>query len=76
MLKQFPLQLLEAGTAGDLIFLTSTLVMGAQLLQKLESTSFWVSLYYAWLRLCQDQATRAQQEALGRTNMPTITKKS
>ena len=29
------------------------------------SASFWISLVFAWLRLCHDQAACAQSEALG-----------
>ena len=40
------------------------------------SASLRVSLLYAWIRLCQNQATCAQLEALGRTNKHLTTKKS
>ena len=38
--------------------------------------SLWVSLFFSWLRLCQDQARYAQPEGLGCTNRHTTTKKS
>ena len=40
------------------------------------SASFRLKLLFAWLRLCQDEATCAQSEALAHTNPPTVTKDS
>ena len=40
------------------------------------SASFWVGLFFAWLRLCQYQAACAQSEVIVHVNSPTITKKS
>ena len=40
------------------------------------SASFRFNLLFAWLRLCQDQSTCAQPEALALTNLPAVTKKS
>ena len=37
---------------------------------------FRVTLFFRWLRMCQDQATCAQPEALGRINRHSATKKS
>ena len=39
------------------------------------TASLWISLFFPWLRVCQDQATCDQPEALGGTNRHTITKK-
>ena len=40
------------------------------------STLFGVSLLFAWRRLCQDQATCAQSEALAHTSVPAEMKKT
>ena len=72
-LKQFPYQMSEPAQPADLIFFTSTLMMGARILQSLTCECLLrVSLLFAWLRLCQDQC--AQPEELADTNMPTVTK--
>ena len=39
------------------------------------SALLWVNFHFSWVRSCQEQATCAQPEALGRTNRHTITKK-
>ena len=39
------------------------------------STSFRVSLRFAWLRLCQNQPAYAQSKALAHTHSLTLTKK-
>ena len=61
---------------ADLIFLTSTLLMGALPLPDLTvSASFWVSFLFAWQRLCQGQETCTQPVTLVHINLPTVTKK-
>ena len=75
MLKQFPLQLGEQPV--DLMFLSSTLLMGAPATatNSTVSASFRISLLFAWRRLCQGRGTCTQSETLLHINLPTVTKK-
>ena len=59
------------------MLLTSTLVKGAFYYNNLNaSASFRVTLLFAGLPLCPDQATYLQAESLRRTNGRAVTKKS
>ena len=61
---------------ADLMFLTSTLLMGASAtaITLTVSASFWVGLLFAWQRLCQGQEACMQSETIVNINLPTMTK--
>ena len=78
MLKQFPLQLSEAvAAASSFDVLNLDILDGGPryCYNSTVSALFWVSLLFAWRRLCQGQGTCTQSETLVHINSPTVTKK-
>ena len=72
MLKQFPFQLGEAGVAScfDILNLDITNGGPAIAITLTMSALFRASLLFNWLRLCQEQATCKQSQALAHSNSP------
>ena len=77
MLTQFILQVGEADAVCGFNGLNLDIVNGAPCYcnNLTVSASFWVSLLFSWMPLCQDQATCAQSQGLTHKNSPTLTKK-
>ena len=76
MLKQFPLQLGEAGAASSFDILNLDIINGGPRIcyNLTVGASFRVSLLFAWQRLCRGQGTCTQSETLVDINSPTVTK--
>ena len=77
ILKQFPLQLGEAGAASKLDILDLDIIKGGPryCYSLTVSALFQVKLLFAWRRLCQGKGTCMQSEALVDIDSVTVKKK-